>query len=46
MSGTRAYIQFYIDTTRYFQDPDGVARQGIPANNFPYPETEFTLKNK
>lgn len=44
MSGPRAYIQFYINTTGYFKDPDGVARQGIPANNFPYPETEFNLK--
>tara|TARA_R100000908_G_scaffold6878_1_gene2539 strand:+ start:10357 stop:11712 length:1356 start_codon:yes stop_codon:yes gene_type:complete len=44
MSGPRAYIQFSINTTGYFKDPDGVARQGIPANNFPYPETEFNLK--
>ena len=44
MSGPRAYIQFYINTSGYFKDPDGVPRQGIPANNFPYPETEFNLK--
>ena len=25
-------------------DPDGVPRQGIPANNFPYPETTFNLR--
>ena len=42
MAGPRAYIQFYVNTTGYFKDPDGVARQGIPANNFPYPETAYS----
>ena len=44
MSGPRAYLQFVVNTTGYFKDPDGVPRQGIPANNFPYPETTFNLR--
>lgn len=40
LGGPRAYLQFYINTTGYFKDPDGVARDGIPGNVAPYPLTE------
>ncbi|MCH9716258.1 MAG: hypothetical protein K0U52_04135 [Gammaproteobacteria bacterium] len=40
LGGPRAYMQFYVNTTGYFKDPDGVARDGIPGNVAPYPLTE------
>jgi len=39
MAGSRVYLQFRVNTTGYFKDPDGVVRNGIPANIHPYPET-------
>ena len=40
VAGPRAYLQFYINTTGYFKDPDGVPRDGIPGSAAPYPLTE------
>ena len=41
--GPRAYLQFVINTTGYFKDPDGVPRDGIPGTAAPYPlSTWFT----
>ena len=37
IAGPRAYLQFYINTTGYFKDPDGVPRDGIPGTAAPYP---------
>lgn len=39
LGGPRAYMQFSINTTGYFKDSDGVARDGIPGNFAPYPLT-------
>lgn len=39
LAGSRVYLQFMVNTTGYFKDPDGVVRNGIPANIHPYPET-------
>ena len=39
LAGSRGYLQFMVNTTGYFKDPDGVVRNGIPANIHPYPET-------
>jgi len=39
LGGPRAYLQFYINTTGYFKDSDGVPRDGIPGNSAPYPLT-------
>ena len=35
--GPRAYMQFYINSTAYFKDSDGVVRNGIPGTFAPYP---------
>ena len=40
VAGPRAYLQFTINTTGYFKDPDGVVRDGIPGTAAPYPVTE------
>ena len=39
IAGPRAYLQFYVNSTGYFKDPDGVAREGIPGTSIPYPRT-------
>ena len=41
IAGPRAFIQFRINTTDYFSDPDGVARDGIPGSFAPYPRSIF-----
>jgi hypothetical protein len=41
LAGPRAYIQFRINTTDYFADPDGVTRDGIPGSFAPYPSSVF-----
>ena len=44
LGGPRAYLQFYINTTGYFKDSDGVPRDGIPGNSAPYPlTTQFSV---
>ncbi len=40
VAGPRAYLQFTINTTGYFKDPDGVVRDGIPGTAAPYPVSE------
>ena len=42
LGGPRAYLQFYVNTTGYFKDPDGVPRDGIPGNFAPYPLNKST----
>jgi len=37
LGGPRAYLQFFVNTTGYFKDTDGVPRNGIPGNLAPYP---------
>jgi hypothetical protein len=39
IAGPRAYLQFYINTTGYFKDSDGVPRDGQPGTAIPYPRT-------
>lgn len=47
LGGPRAYMQFYVNTTGYFKDPDGVPRDGIPGNFAPYPLTlQFNACNQ
>ena len=47
IGGPRAYLQFYINTTGYFKDPDGVPRDGIPGTAAPYPlSLQFTACKK
>lgn len=47
VAGPRAYLQFYINTTGYFKDPDGVPRDGIPGTAAPYPlSLQFTACKK
>jgi hypothetical protein len=41
IAGPRAYLQFRINTTDYFADPDGVTRDGIPGSYAPYPASVF-----
>ncbi len=48
-SGPSAYIQIRINTTGYFEDPDGVPRDGLPGTAVPYPQSAFycaTIKKK
>lgn len=41
LSGMRGYLQFRINNTDYFKDPDGISRDGMPANIRPYPRLQY-----
>ena len=43
LSGMRGYLQFRINNTDYFKDPDGVTRDGMPANIRPFPRLQYSL---
>ena len=40
-AGVAAYLQVRINTTGYFEDPDGVPRDGLPGTAIPYPKTNW-----
>ena len=42
LSGMRGYLQFRINNTDYFKDPDGITRDGMPTNIRPFPRLQYS----
>ena len=42
LTGMRGYLQFRINNTDYFKDPDGITRDGMPANIRPFPREQYS----